>query len=154
MRVSVTAEAAVEPTEDEAKVERALLKLFPSTRIERIPTQEGSVILRVHGDGLDFLSNLRSLIRQERIRSAARTILIRSAYEGNRIRIYLNKQAAFMGRVSFCAPVGESPHGPVSIQIESEDLQSVVDFLARLPAQDSNPELMQRRRRFPYPEEE
>jgi hypothetical protein len=153
MNVDVTAEAAVEPTEDEAKVERALLKLFPLARTERIPGQDGSVILRVHGSGSEFLASLRSLIKQERIRGAARTILIRNA-RGRRLRIYLNKQAAFMGRVSFCEPVGESPHGPISIELESQDPQSVVDFLAQTVAQVGCAQLRQRRRRYPYPEEE
>jgi predicted RNA binding protein with dsRBD fold (UPF0201 family) len=130
MNVNVAAEAAVEPTEDERKVERALLKMFPSGRIERISGHDDSVVLKVQGSGLEFLSHLRSLIKQERIRGAARTILIRSTRDHG-MRIYLNKQAAFMDRVSFCEPVGESPHGPISVELESEELQAVIDFLAR-----------------------
>ena len=134
MDVKVTAESSVDPTEDEVKVERALHNIFPSDRVEKIETHGGATILRIRGSGLDFLSNLRSLIRQERIRSAARSILL-SGTGGQRITLYLHKQAAFVGRVSFCAPSGESPHGPISIEIESSDPQSVIDFLASSPAQ-------------------
>jgi len=132
MSVSVAVQTALEPTEDESKVERALLKLFPSAHIERITKPDDTVALGARGNGLEFLSNLRNLIRQQRIRSAARSILTRSL-RGGTLQFYLNKQAAFMGRVSFCEAVGESPHGPISIQVECEDPQSVIDYLALPP---------------------
>jgi predicted RNA binding protein with dsRBD fold (UPF0201 family) len=99
MDANVTAESVVNPTEDEAKVERALHNLFPSEPIHKTSVH-GNDVLKIQGDGLTFLSTLRNLIRQERIRTAARSVLF-SRTEGKRIRIYLNKQAAFVGRVSF-----------------------------------------------------
>jgi predicted RNA binding protein with dsRBD fold (UPF0201 family) len=139
MTTSVTIQATVEPTEDEKKVERSILKLFPTAHIEK-KLEEGSLVgLTAHGSGLEFLSSLRNLIRQERIRNTARAIFLRNATD-RLLRVYLNKQAAFMGRVSFCAPVGESPHGPVSIIVESEEMQTVIDYLAANPAEGSNPE--------------
>jgi predicted RNA binding protein with dsRBD fold (UPF0201 family) len=129
MILEVRAEAEVRSTEDQTKVERALLKLFPSGRIQKDVKSDGAIFVSVHGSGFDFLSNLRSLIKQERIRTAARAILLRKLREPP-LRIYLNKQAAFMGRVSFCEPEGESPHGPVAILIDSTDYQQVIDYLA------------------------
>jgi predicted RNA binding protein with dsRBD fold (UPF0201 family) len=146
MDVKVTAGSVVNPTEDEAKVERALRNIFPSQPIQKITAQGGMPVLRISGIGLDSLSTLRSLIRQERIRSAARSILFNRSWE-QRIRIYLNKQAAYMGRVSFCEPEGESPHGPISIEIETPNPQSVIDFLASNPAQGASRESMERRKR-------
>ena len=131
MNVTLTAEASVEPTEDEKKVERALLKLFPSARVERRIEEGVTTALIVHGSGLEFLSAFRNLMRQERIRTTARSIFLRNSTESV-LRIYLNKQAAFMGRVSFCAPAGESPHGPISILLESDNISSVIDYLAAL----------------------
>lgn len=146
MTFEVRAEAAVHPTEDQAKVERALLKLFPSGRIKKTVKSDGAVFVSVHGTGFDFLSNLRSLIKQERIRSAARAILLRGLREP-RLRFYLNKQAAFMGRISFCEPLGESPHGPISVEVDAEDNQAIVDYLASPPKQSLSPEFRQGRRR-------
>ena len=151
MNVNVTAEAAVEPTEDEKKVERALLKLFPPGHVEKRVEKGDTIALSVHGTDLNFLVGLRNLIRQERIRNTARAIFLRSARE-RVLRIYLNKQAAFMGRVSFCAPFGESPHGPISIEVESDDMQTIVDFLASNPVRTSS-EVRRRQRQSPYPEE-
>jgi len=153
MIVSVTAEAAVEPTEDEQKVERALLKLFPSGRAER-RTEEGSTVgLVVRGTGLEFLANLRSVIRQERVRNTARVLFLRNASD-RLLRIYVNKQAAFMGRVSFCAPFGESPHGPISIVLETDEMQAVIDYLAAKPVQSFGSDVRRRRKSSAYLEEE
>ena len=155
MTVNVTAEAAVEPTEDEKKVERVLTRIFPTGRIERRTNQGTTIGLVVRGNGLDFLATLRNLIRQERIRTTARAIFLRNATD-QILRIYLNKQAAFMGRVSFCAPVGESPHGPVSIKIESGEgeMQAVIDYLAAVPLSDPGVDARRRQRRSLSPEEE
>ncbi len=146
MDVQVTAESSVNPTEDEAKVERALHNIFPSEPVEKIKTHGDATGLRIRGGGLDFLSNLRNLIRQERIRSAARSILF-SGTQGQRIQLYLHKQAAFVGRVSFCEPSGESPHGPISVEIQSSNPQAVIDFLASTPHQTFTRDSMGRRGR-------
>jgi hypothetical protein len=153
MIVSVTAEAAVEPTEDEQKVERALLKLFPSGRVERRMEEGSTVGLVVRGTGLEFLANLRSVIRQERIRNTARVLFLRNASD-RLLRIYVNKQAAFMGRVSFCAPFGESPHGPISIAVETDGMQAAIDYLAAKPVQSFGPDVRRRRKPSAYLEEE
>jgi len=134
MSVNVTAESLVNPTEDQSKVERALHNIFPSAQIARTKLADDVTRLEVKGNDLDFLRALRNLIRQERIRSAARSILL-SGTRGNLVQFYLNKQAAYVNRVSFCEPVGESPLGPISIRIESAEPFTVIDFLASKPPQ-------------------
>ena len=136
MSVQVRAEAPVNPTEDEEKVQKALLNIFPDAKVEKKGSRlDGLVKLSLNGAGLDFLSTFRSLIRQERIRSVARRLMM-SRTEGERVVIYLHKQAAFVGRVSFCEPVGESPLGPISIEITSSTPETVIDYLAAMPGQD------------------
>jgi len=133
MSTNITADCLVNPTEDQSKVERALHNVFPAAPINRTKLAEDVVKLEVVGTGLEFLRTLRSLIKRERIRSAARRILLNGA-SGSQLRFHLNKQAAFVGRVSFCEPVGESPLGPISVQIETEDPMNVIDFLASEPS--------------------
>ena len=129
MSMRVSAEASLNPTEDESKVKRALLNIFPDANVEKISRADGVVRMRLNGSGLKFLANFRSLIKQERIRGAARKVIL-AGIEGERIMIYLHKQAAFAGRVSFCAPFGESPQGPISIRIDTASPEVVVDYLA------------------------
>jgi len=151
LNVTITVEAAVEPTEDEKKVERALLKLFPTGRADK-KTEEGITTgLVVRGTGLEFLSTLRNVIRQERIRTTARAIFLRTSRE-HMLHIYLNKQAAFMGRVSFCAPFGESPHGPISVSAETDDISALIDYLAAARVADSTD--VRRRGRTSYLDED
>lgn len=134
MTLTITAESPVNPTEDQSKVECALRNIFPSGQMEQLKVREDMVRLRIRGNGLEVLGTLRNLIKQERIRSAARSVIF-SRTRGNKIHLYLNKQAAFVGRVSFCEPVGESPLGPVSIEIDTESPETVIDFLASRPGE-------------------
>jgi len=110
-----------------------LRNVFPDLSVQRI-TVDGKVKLQMNGDGLQTLSNLRSMLKQDRIRSAARAIILRRT-ENARIQFYLNKQAAFAGRVSFCEPFGESPQGPITVEIFSDNPSGVVDYLAAMPGQ-------------------
>jgi predicted RNA binding protein with dsRBD fold (UPF0201 family) len=127
MSVKVRVQSAVNPTEDEKKVERAVRNIFPSGRLERLES-DGNLKLQVQEEGIESLKTLRNLIRQERIRSAARSILLKRLH-GGRLEFCLNKQAAFVGRVSFCEPVGESPNGPISVEIHTSDSSTVLDYL-------------------------
>jgi len=137
MTTTVTAETVVKPSEDEGKVQRCLLNLFPSAKPERIQLPDGIVLLRARGTGLKFMAALRNLIRQERIRTAARSIL-RGRTEDHRIRFYINKQAAFVSRISFCESIGESPLGSIEIIVETDSPQDAIDYLAGLPRQRSS----------------
>jgi len=77
------------------------------------------------------------IIQRDRIRAAARSVLRRSV-DGNRIVFFLNKQAAYAGHVSFSAPEGESPLGPIQVIVETDDLEQLINWLA--------PQLEERRR--------
>ena len=131
MSVTILVETIVNPSEDQKKVERALQKVFPSAKVETA-TPSGTVRLRIHGEGLEFLSALSNLIKQERIRSAARAVLLSGTRE-HRIYAHLNKQAAFAGHISFCRPEGESPLGPISIAIDTENPNEVIEYLTGTP---------------------
>ena len=114
VRVSVP----VRPTEDADKVRRALLNVFPDLRIDA-----SEDALRGTTESLD---RLRELIRKLKIRDTARRVLLRGR-EGDLTRFDLSKQAAFSGRVSFAA---DSPLGDIAVEIESDRLEDVIDFVA------------------------
>ena len=134
MTVRIAIHAMVNPTEDEEKVVRAMHNIFPEVSVQRILSNNRGVKLRLNGNGLSTLATLRNLIKQDRIRTAARAILLHRT-EDTRIQFYLNKQAAFAGHASFCEPVGESPQGPITVEIFTNNPSSVVDYLAAIPGQ-------------------
>lgn len=127
--VVVTAEAEVNPTEDPAKVEKALRAILSEGSLEKLSVGRESFVLRVRAKGLSSLAQLQALLRQDRIRDAARSVLF-SCVTGKTIRFYLNKQAAYVDHVSFSEPSGESPLGPITVEISCDDPQSLIDWIA------------------------
>ncbi len=122
-RARFRAAAPVYPSEDPAKVEAAVNNVFDGeTRRQRF----------------SVVSDASAASSLERVREAIRTgAESRSAYRrnladnanGGSVWFYLNKQAAFAGRVAICRESDESPLGPVKITIESANPQGIIDWL-------------------------
>jgi len=127
--VEIEAEAFIYPTEDQGKVERAIKKIFPTCSMTIESPSEEVKILRAREHGKDALIPLQSLLRQDRIRDAARSILT-SSVSDNMIIFYLNKQVAFVGHVSFSMPNAESPLGPITVRIRCENPIGLIEWLA------------------------
>ena len=126
--VTVHIEAEVNPTEDEAKVKRALENIFSSLQFELKPLKRGS-LLAAETSGTDGLTKLYNLLRRDRIRDATRSVMYKGI-SGHSIIFYLNKQVAYAGHVSFSQPSGESPLGPIRVEIQCDDPRQVIDWLA------------------------
>lgn len=121
-------QADINPTEDEDKVKRALENMFGSLEFEVKPERRGSQ-LTARLKGIEGLTKFYNLLRRERIRDAARAVL----YEGmsdRSIVFFLNKQVAYAGHVSFSHPVAESPLGPIKVEIQCDNPQEIIDWLA------------------------
>ncbi len=126
-RVDIRAEVEVKLTEDLEKVKQAIQNIIQNPAIETVQ-KEGRCFLVAEAKGTDGLSKLYNLVRQERIRDASRKILLQGL-RGNIITAFLNKQVAFVGHVSFCKPIAESPLGPIKIEITCEDPRALIDWL-------------------------
>jgi predicted RNA binding protein with dsRBD fold (UPF0201 family) len=114
----VRVDTPIHPTENPDKVMTALRNLFPDLRLE---STEG----RVSGT-TENLDRLRELIRTQRIRDTARRQLL-AGRRGDRTAVSLSKQAAFVGVVNFAA---SSPLGDITVEIESDELEAVIDYVA------------------------
>ncbi len=126
--IEVHIEAEINPTEDEAKVKRAVENLFGNVEFKVKPQRRGSLLV-ANGSGMEALTKLQNLLRRERIRDAARTVLY-AGLSGSAVVFYLNKQVAYAGHVSFSQPLGESALGAVRVEIRCSNLRAVVDSLA------------------------
>ncbi|MFN4133311.1 MAG: RNA-binding domain-containing protein [Candidatus Hadarchaeales archaeon] len=120
MRIRVSAD--VKPTEDEGKVKKAILNLFPLLELRR----EGSTIVG-ESQELSSIQRFRQMLRVLAILDAARAIL-RRGVEGTKTKFLLNRQAAFVGKLSFTD--GESPLGPIVVEIEAKDIDRLIDYIA------------------------
>jgi len=126
--INIQVEADINPTENEEKVKRAVENMFSNLEWEVKSQKRGSLLVG-RGSGMDALTKLYNLLRRERIRDAARGAL----YEGlseNSIIFYLNKQVAYVGHVSFSKPVGESPLGPIKVEIQCSNPRELIEWLA------------------------
>lgn len=125
MKVIIRVE--VRPTEDKEKVAKAVLNLFDVKLKEE--TVGETLFLVGEGDS-HSLSKFRKLLFEQRILDAARQ-LMQKGLVGNSFTFYLHKQAAYAGKVSFCTfAFGESPLGPISVEVESDDPQTALLWLA------------------------
>jgi uncharacterized protein len=123
----VTAEAEIRPTEDRSKIETAFTNLFSGgIEVEGELDDYGKMILR--GEGRESLEKFRIILLRDQIRNAAKSVLWRGTQD-QQIIVFLNKQAAYAGHVSFSSPVGESPMGPIKLTIETTNPADVVHWL-------------------------
>jgi predicted RNA binding protein with dsRBD fold (UPF0201 family) len=127
-KVIVRVEVEVKPTESEEKVKKAIWELFGDIPTQITPSHKGSV-LTAEANGLETLSTLRNILRRDHIRDASRKALFHSL-NGSILRFCLNKQVAFAGHVSFSEAVAESPLGPITVTVECDDPQMLIDWLA------------------------
>ncbi|MEM2342130.1 MAG: RNA-binding domain-containing protein [Candidatus Bathyarchaeia archaeon] len=125
--LEVKVEAEVNPTEDADKVRVAIQKVLGNISLELI--EEGDYRRLVgKAEELEALTRFYDLLRRERILDAARTVLLKGVQD-NKIVFYLNKQAAYMGHISFSEPYGESPLGPIRVEIQCDDPQGLINWL-------------------------
>jgi hypothetical protein len=132
VEVTVLAETEINPTEGEEKVEAAVFNVLGKVSITIRP--QGKVnVLAAEASGQDSLVKLRSLLRTDRIRDAARKALFHSI-RGNTISFCLNKQVAFAGHISFSEETAESPLGPIRVTIISNNPRQLIEWLAEKTA--------------------
>ena len=110
------------PTEDRARVERAITRLFP----DAVVGGDDPIVAEAKS-----IEAFAEQLAKQRIRAAARKVLLRGMSD-DKTFFRLNKQVAFVGKVSF----SEEDHalGDMEVTVSDEDIASVIDELApRLP---------------------
>lgn len=128
-QIVVSVRATVHPTEDPKKVEHAIGNLFGALSIQSRSLGPEEFMLTAKSHGHEALSRLRELLRQDRIRDAARAELLADVSEWG-IRFFINKQVAYVGHVSLSSETGESPLGPIEVEVNCKDPLALVHWLA------------------------
>ena len=130
--VTVHVEAEINPTENEDKVKTAVANVLGNASVTVKPTGKACT-LTAEANGQDSLFKLRSTLRTDRIRDAARKAFFGSL-RGNTISFCLNKQVAFAGHISFSEETAESPLGPIRVTIKSDNPRELIEWLAEKTA--------------------
>ncbi|MEM0083181.1 MAG: RNA-binding domain-containing protein [Candidatus Nezhaarchaeales archaeon] len=126
--MKIIVEAEIRPTEDEEKVKKAVLSFFTPSSI-RVEDKGHCKALIAEANEAEALRKLHSKLREQRILDAARSMMMRWSSK-DRVVFYLHKQAAFMDYVTYCLPEGESPLGPIKVEVVGVDAKAVIDWLA------------------------
>jgi predicted RNA binding protein with dsRBD fold (UPF0201 family) len=116
--VRVRLRTPCKPTESLPKVKIAVLNLFPDAAFSR----EDEVVEAESRS----VENLRERIKAQKIRDAARSALF-AGIDGAVVRFALNKQAAYVGKVSFASG---SPLGDLEVEVEDGDAERIIDGIA------------------------
>lgn len=128
VEVTVFIETEIYPTESEENVKTSVTNFLDNATITAKSTSKGSTLTAV-AKGQESLIKLRNMLRNDRIRDAARRYLFKSI-RGNMISFCLNKQVAFCGHISFSEQTAESPLGPIKVNIETDNTEQLIDWLA------------------------
>ncbi len=129
VEVTVFVEAEIYPTESEENVKVAVTNFLDNATITVKPAAKGSTLTAV-AKGEESLIKLRNMLRNDRIRDAARRFLFKSI-RGNMISFCLNKQVAFAGHISFSEETAESPLGPIRVNIETDNTELLIELVSR-----------------------
>ncbi|MBL7118673.1 hypothetical protein ISS96_01485 [Candidatus Bathyarchaeota archaeon] len=132
--VTVRIEVRLGNTEDPQKVFDAVSNIAKCGEPTLLEHEYGRFLV-FQGCGREFLSPLRGLLFKHRILGAARRVLKRSL-RGNVFHFCLNKQAAYSAQVSFCEEEGESPLGPLVVEVTTYDTVSFLDWLTPKTGKD------------------
>lgn len=126
--VTILVEAKINPTEDPEKVRRAVENVIGNAEFEIRPERRGSLLVAT-AEGVGGLTKLNNLLRRERIRDAARSVLFQGL-DGSSVTFYLNKQVAYVEHISFSQPKAESPLGSIKVQIRCDSPRQLIEWLA------------------------
>jgi uncharacterized protein len=122
MNCKIYAKAELNPTEDIDKVTKTLNNLFNYDEIEI-----GKNYILVSGEK-ESITNLRNDLKERKIRSVARKMMLKGI-NANKIHFKLSKQAAFVGVPNFVED-DLSPLGEIDVEIETDDTQRFIDWIA------------------------
>jgi predicted RNA binding protein with dsRBD fold (UPF0201 family) len=127
----VHVEAEVNLTEDLEKVKLAVKNIFGAVKF-KVELRTWGQLLIAETKGTKTLTKLHDMLRREQIFAAARKVLF-SGMDETSVTFYLNKQVAYAGHISFSQKTGESPLGPITVQIRCNNPQELIDWLTPKP---------------------
>jgi predicted RNA binding protein with dsRBD fold (UPF0201 family) len=125
--LKITVEVDVNPTEDPDKVQVAVQKVLGNLILKKVNGKDQARLVGC-AEGLESLSAFHELLRKERILDAARRVLFKGL-RGDTVTFYLNKQVAYVGHISFSQSEGESPLGPIRVEVQCDRPRELIDWL-------------------------
>ncbi|MFX1295622.1 MAG: RNA-binding domain-containing protein [Promethearchaeota archaeon] len=124
--IQIIIKTPIHQTEDREKIRQCFEKIFGKPSME-----EKDLFLIIRSNKMNILSFIREKLKQQRIRDSVRKILLKNMNIDS-VSFYLNKQAAFMGRIHFVTnPDHEDYLGPITIIIKADEdkIKEIINWL-------------------------
>ncbi len=130
--IKITISVEIRPTEDEKKILEALNKLFRVDPNKLTKKKLGLYELLIYeSDTLETLEPFVLRVKQRNISTHIRAYLEKNII-GNKTHIFINKQVAVVGKVSLCDSPSECPLGAITIEIEADNLNELLEVVNKL----------------------
>jgi len=115
--------SSVNPSEDPEKIKIAISNIFPYSTIKT----ENYSISAVSKELRSF-EKIYEVIHNNRFQKVFSRNLEKNL-ENDATWFYLNKQAAFVGRIVICEEAEESPLGPIKVTLTSLNIDQIIDWI-------------------------
>jgi predicted RNA binding protein with dsRBD fold (UPF0201 family) len=117
--------ASVSPTEGGGKVLTAASNVLGDCQYT---TEDKGDEIILRSSEVSCLWRIRDQLRDRHVRDAARRLLYKSK-DGDKMTLMFNRQAAYVGVIAVVASAEESPLGPLTLHIECDKADELMDWL-------------------------
>ena len=114
---------SLNPSEDPAKVEKAITNIFPYSIIK----YENFTMFAQSKELRSFEKIYETIHTNQSQKTYSRNL--ENNLENDTTWFFLNKQAAFVERVAICDEPEESPLGPIKVTLTSSNIDGIIDWI-------------------------
>ena len=115
--------SSINLSEDPNKIKTAISNIFPNSILKN----ENFSIHALSND-LNSLEKIYEIIHAKQSKKTYKRNLEKNL-ENNTTWFYLNKQAAFAGKIAICEEADESPLGPIKVVLTSSNIDGIIDWM-------------------------
>ncbi len=116
----------VNPSEDPDKIRKAVSNILPYLNID-----SKNFSISSQSEDLRCLEKIYETIHTKRSQKIYRRNLEKNLKGNNNTWFYLNKQAAYAGKIVICENSDESPLGPIKIILISPEIDRIISWFTQ-----------------------
>ena len=122
IKCQILIHASVNLSEDPEKVKHAVSNVLPYANVN---VEE--FFVKAESDDITSLEKIYETIRSKQSQNIYRRNLEQNR-DNDTTWFYLNKQAAYVGKIAICKDEDESPLGPIKVSLESSNIDELIDW--------------------------
>ena len=123
LNCKIEVSASVNPSEDPEKVKKAVSNILSINNI-----QTGDFYIMAETNDFQLMEKIHESVHSSRSQKVLQKQLEKHM-NNNSTWFFLNKQAAFVGKVVLCENEDESPLGPLKVVLSSSNINKIIDSL-------------------------